>query len=308
MGARMIDNHALAATDANKAVAISVTVPVYNSAAVIETLCERAVRSLEKTGSPFEIIFVDDASADNSPELIEALAKRDHRIKAIVHSENLGQSAAIITGLRQAHGLIVITLDDDLQHRPEDFIRLLQCREAAGPGTIVIGVRANYRRPWWRETASWAVNALSNLFLKDPLPLNLTTFCCFSRDLARPLVGTSLAPGPWLSTLVATAKRTITVPVYIDSSLVRRSRHSAGTLWRLFKQRTHLFVLHRILVFTLASFFVALIMAVASIRFSGVAGTGMALLTWAACFTAFFGVVLGLISMIERRRRAAPLF
>lgn len=286
---------------------LSVTVPVYNSASALEILCARIIQSLEKTGRPFEVILVDDRSTDGSAELAAELAQRDSRIKVLIHSGNFGQSAAVLSGLRQARGAIVITLDDDLQHRPEDFPRLIQCLEAANQRTLILGVRANRSRPWWRESVAKLANLTSNLFLEKPLPLKLTTFCCFHRSLAEPLTATgSWRSGPWISTLVSAAERTLTVAVHIDPSLVCRSRHNVGTLWRLFRYRTRLFALRRILTFTVGALFMALAMAAASAQLEGFAGASMAILAGIALFAAILGGGLVFISIAERRRSRVP--
>ena len=282
---------------------LSLTVPVYNSGPTLAILCARIIRSLEKTGIPFEVIFVDDGSIDDSAERLGNLAQRDDRINVLKHSRNLGQSTAVLTGLRQARGSIIVTLDDDLQHRPEDVPRLLQCLEDTNQRTLVIGVRANRHRPWWRETVTKIVNLVSNLFLERPLPLKLTTFCCFHRSLAEPLIGTTQWwRGPWISTLVAAAERTVTVPVHIDPSLVRRSRHNVASLWKLFRQRTRLFVLRRVVIFTLAGLVMALGMAGASTQVRGFAGAGIAILAGLSFFAAVLGAALIFVSVAERHR------
>ena len=265
-------------------------------------LCERIIRSLEKTGKPFEVILVDDGSIDDSAERLGNLALRDIRINVLKHSRNLGQSTAVLTGLRQTRGSIIVTLDDDLQHRPEDVPRLLQCLEDTNPRTLVIAVRANQRRPWWRETVTRIANLISNLFLESPLPLKLTTFCCFHRSLAEPLIGTTPWRGPWISTLVAAAERTVTVPVHIDSSLVRESRYDGASLWKLFRQRTRLFVIRRVVIFTLAGLVMALGMAGASTKVAGFAGAGMTILAGLSLFAAIFGAALTYVSIAERHR------
>ena len=282
---------------------VSITVPVYNSAPTLAILCARIIRSLEKTGIPFEVIFVDDGSIDDSAERLSKLAQRDDRINVVKHSRNLGQSTAVLTGLRRARGSVIVTLDDDLQHRPEDIPRLLQCLEDSSRRTLVIGVRANQHRPWWRETVTKIVNLISNLFLERPLPLKLTTFCCFHRTLAEPLIGTPQCwRGPWISTLVAAAERTVTVPVPIDPSLVSRSRYNVASLWRLFRQRTRLFVLRRVVMFTLAGLFMAVGMATASTQVRGFVGAGLAILAGLSFLAAILGAALTFVSVAERHR------
>lgn len=282
---------------------VSVTVPVYNSGSTLAILCERIIRTLEAKSIEFEIILVDDGSSDDSAARLIDLAKRDNRLHVLKHPRNLGQPAAVLTGLRHARGSVIVTLDDDLQHRPEDVPLLLQCLEERPPGTLVIGVRANLDRPWWREMVTKIVNLVSNLFLEKPLPLDLTTFCCFRRSLAESLIDSSQCPrGPWIAALVAACERTVTVPVAIEPSLVRRSRYNIVSLWRLFRLRTRLFVLGRMVIFTLAGLFMALGMAAASTQVRGFAGAFLAILAGLSFLVAIAGAALTFVSVAERHR------
>jgi hypothetical protein len=121
--------------------------------------------------------------------------------------------------------------------------------------------------------------------------------------LAEPLIGTIPSRrGPWISTLVAAAERTVTVPVHIDPSLVRRSRYSSASLWKLFRQRTRLFVLRRIVIFTVAALVVALGMARVSAQAGGIVGAAIAIMAGLSLLAAIFGVALTFVSLAERHR------
>ncbi|OPL07528.1 MAG: hypothetical protein AVO33_05250 [delta proteobacterium ML8_F1] len=106
---------------------ISIVVPVYNSEKSLMELNERLIGVLE--GESYEIIFVDDASHDASREVIEALSRGNPQIRYIFFDRNYGQQAAIFAGLKKSRGERVITLDDDLQHLPEDIPMILEALE-----------------------------------------------------------------------------------------------------------------------------------------------------------------------------------
>ncbi len=80
---------------------------------------------MESLQKPYEIIFVDDASTDRSFELLANLVETDHRLKVVRLRRNFGQTAALSAGFDEAQGSVVISLDGDLQHYPEDIPALL---------------------------------------------------------------------------------------------------------------------------------------------------------------------------------------
>ena len=105
---------------------LSIVVPVYNGAASVPKLVE-ALTALPFDGQ-MEIVLVDDGSPDNSGDVCEKLAAASDRVpvRAVLHSRNFGEHNAVLTGLREARGDIVITMDDDLQNPPEEVLKLWQ--------------------------------------------------------------------------------------------------------------------------------------------------------------------------------------
>lgn len=98
---------------------LSIVIPVYNEERGIAGLVARLVPVLEATGAQFEVIFVDDGSADGTLSMLRAAHARDGRIKAISLSRNFGKEIAVAAGLRAASSEAVILMDGDLQHPPE---------------------------------------------------------------------------------------------------------------------------------------------------------------------------------------------
>lgn len=104
---------------------LSVVVPVFRSEQTLTPLYERLSAVLDKIAPAWEILFVEDCGGDGSWRVIEALARRDGRVRGIRMSRNYGQHNALLCGIRAATHEIVITLDDDLQNPPEEIPRLL---------------------------------------------------------------------------------------------------------------------------------------------------------------------------------------
>src|SRR5579864_6216152 len=104
---------------------LSIVIPVHNEERSILPLYDRLTAVLEALHRPYEILFVDDASTDRSFELLANLVETDPRLKVIRLRRNFGQTAALSAGFHEAKGKIIVAMDGDLQHAPEDIPLLL---------------------------------------------------------------------------------------------------------------------------------------------------------------------------------------
>jgi glycosyltransferase involved in cell wall biosynthesis len=104
---------------------LSLVIPVHNEERSILPLYDRLTVVLEALQQPYEILFVDDASTDRSIELLANLVETDARLKVIRLRRNFGQTAALSAGFHEAKGAVIIAMDGDLQHAPEDIPALL---------------------------------------------------------------------------------------------------------------------------------------------------------------------------------------
>jgi len=105
---------------------LSIVIPIHNEEPAILPLYDRLTRVLEALGKTYEILFIDDASTDRSFDLLANLCETDGRLKVIRLRRNFGQTAALAAGFDEAVGSIIISLDGDLQHEPEDIPLLLE--------------------------------------------------------------------------------------------------------------------------------------------------------------------------------------
>lgn len=96
---------------------LSVVAPVYNEELLLEVFHERVCTALAEI--PFELVLVDDGSADRTPELLAAIAARDARVKVVELSRNFGHQTALTAGLDHARGDAIVMMDADLQDPPE---------------------------------------------------------------------------------------------------------------------------------------------------------------------------------------------
>lgn len=104
---------------------LSVVIPIHNEEPSILPLYDRLTAVLEGLARPYEVIFVDDASTDRSFELLANLVETDPHLKVVRLRRNFGQTAALSAGFHEARGSIIISMDGDLQHAPEDIPALL---------------------------------------------------------------------------------------------------------------------------------------------------------------------------------------
>ena len=104
---------------------LSVVVPVYNAAASLAALVERLEPILRTHSARFELILVNDGSRDGSWPLVEQLVARHAWVRGIDMLRNYGQHNALLCGIRAARHEFVVTMDDDLQHPPEELPKLL---------------------------------------------------------------------------------------------------------------------------------------------------------------------------------------
>jgi undecaprenyl-phosphate 4-deoxy-4-formamido-L-arabinose transferase len=130
---------------------VSVVIPVYNSEPALKELVSELVQVLEGRGLPFEVLLIDDGSLDGSWREIAALAAGSSAVRGIRMMRNFGQHNAILCGVRSARFDIVVTMDDDLQHPPQEIPRMLEALKGAD---VVYGTPRGERHDVWRAVAS----------------------------------------------------------------------------------------------------------------------------------------------------------
>ncbi len=109
----------------NERIVISVVIPVYRAEDCLVELYRRIVEAFQDFSLPFEILMIEDSGGDNSWNIIQELSSQDFRIRGIKLSRNYGQHNALLCGIREARGETIVTLDDDLQHPPEEISKLI---------------------------------------------------------------------------------------------------------------------------------------------------------------------------------------
>lgn len=104
----------------------SIVVPCFNEQETVNAFYDAVIPVMEQTKDPFEVIFVNDGSRDNTENLLAELAKKDKRVKVINFARNFGQQAAILAGFSEAEGDAVVDIDVDLQDPVEAILPMIE--------------------------------------------------------------------------------------------------------------------------------------------------------------------------------------
>ncbi|MCK4993861.1 MAG: glycosyltransferase family 2 protein [Candidatus Omnitrophica bacterium] len=104
---------------------LSIVIPVFNEQGSLNALHKKLSSVLEKMDMSYEVIFIDDASTDQSSAILNEIKKQDGKVKIITLIRNYGQTQAISAGVDEALGEIIVTMDADLQNDPADIPRIL---------------------------------------------------------------------------------------------------------------------------------------------------------------------------------------
>ena len=149
---------------------ISVVVPVHNERDNIVSLLTEIATAL-RGKHDFEIIYVDDCSRDDSLEVLRAAKGQFPELRVLRHLSQSGQSTAIRTGAKGAHGTWIATLDGDGQNDPADIPKLIAMRDGSSPQIkLFAGWRVNRKDSGSKRWASKIANAIRSRMLRDHTP------------------------------------------------------------------------------------------------------------------------------------------
>src|SRR6516164_9539387 len=142
----------------------SVVVPLYNEEGNVAPLYVRLTQVMTGLEEPYELIFVDDGSKDRTPQTLTEVYESDSRVKIVSLRRNFGQTAALKAGFDAARGEIIISMDGDLQHDPEEIPAFIAKLEEGYD--IVSGWRAQRQDTWLTRRlpsriANWMMAKLS---------------------------------------------------------------------------------------------------------------------------------------------------
>jgi len=164
----------------------SVVVPLYNEAEAVRELYERLTRTMSRTGLSYELVLVDDGSTDETLQLLKGIADGDEKVVVIELRRNFGQTPALVAGFDFARGRIVVSMDGDLQHSPEEIPDFL---EKINDGYDVVSGWRKHRadnllmRKIPSRIANWLISKISGVDIHD----FGTTFKAYRREVLKDL-------------------------------------------------------------------------------------------------------------------------
>ncbi len=161
---------------------ISIVIPVYGSASILPALAERLELALIATGEgSFEVLLVHDCGPGDTWSVIESLAATRPWLRGIDLRRNAGQHNAVMAGLAAAAGRYIVTMDDDLQHDPNDIPKILEALHAGAD--LVYAVFPRRKHALWKRAGSRFNDMAAQWLLKKPRGLYLSPFRGFVRGL-----------------------------------------------------------------------------------------------------------------------------
>jgi glycosyltransferase involved in cell wall biosynthesis len=209
-------------------IALSFVIPLYNSAATIESL----VRDIEQLAIPggHEIVLVNDGSADATTSVCRGLVRSARvPITVVEHARNFGEHNAVLTGWRHARGAHVVNLDDDGQNPPVEAVRLWQ-HAVEHNLDVVFGHYEVKQHSLFRNAGSWLTNRMTDWALDKPHGFYLSSFRCVSGFVTKQVTDYR-GPYPYLDGLLLQITQRIgSISVRHDA---RRAGRSGYTLRRL---------------------------------------------------------------------------
>lgn len=206
---------------------LSVVVPVFGTAFAIAELARRTASVLDARRLAWELLFVDDASADGAEAELATLCAADARCAALGLARNVGQHRALLAGFACTRGRLVAALDGDLQDEPETLPSLL---DAAADHELVFAGRSGRHQSLARTVSSRLFKTL--LSLTGGMPRDAGLFLVTRGELAR-RIAASNDPDPFVSVALAfESARTTSVPAVRARRPEGRSAYRGLARWQ----------------------------------------------------------------------------
>lgn len=160
---------------------LSVVIPAYNSELSLPGLVSRLQPVLDSAAADYELILVDDASRDGTWQVIQDLARSNRWIRGVHLMRNYGQHNALLCGIRLARYELIVTMDDDLQHPPEEIPKLLDRLDPTAD--VVYGTPATEQHGLWRDLASQVTKFALQASMSAPIARKAGAFRLFRTAL-----------------------------------------------------------------------------------------------------------------------------
>ncbi len=234
---------------------VSVVVPVYNSIRSLAELVDRFEAVFADLGVAWELIFVDDHSPnpDTWPALV-ALSERP-AVRVVRLTRNFGKPGAMMAGFAEVRGTRVVTVDDDLQHRPEDLPALWEKRDH----DVVIGAFPRREHSAFKRAVSAIKARFDAIISGKPAHITITPYKLYQRHVVDGILAASRTPYPFVGAAMLYVTRDI---VMVDvTHEARKYGRSGFTVSKMLRSFLNLLINH--------SSFLLQVVAVVGVGFAG---------------------------------------
>ena len=207
---------------------LTVVIPVYNEQENLPALFARLTTVLDRIGKPYEILFTNDGSRDNSLALLRDFhQQRPKQVRVIDFNGNFGQHMAIMAAFERARGEVIVTLDADLQNPPEEIPKLLA--EIDNGHDVVGGYRKDRQDSWFRRRAS----RLLNVVRETTTHIRMRDQGCMLRAYRRNIVEHITASGETSTFIPALAMSYAANPIEVE--VEHAARAAGASKYNLYK-------------------------------------------------------------------------
>ena len=194
----------------------TIVVPCYSFNNCLTELVNR-IAMVMKTYEPYELLLINDKSPDvETWQTICGLADKYHCVRGVDMLYNVGQFKATLCGIEYAKGKYIITMDDDLQHPPEELPKLIEAMKLNKAMDCIMGRYLHKRHNLIRNAGSWMMKQIMNRFYKKPMDIVTTSFRIMSASFAKTLILYRTAHPQLGPLIISLTKRVMNVTIEHD--------------------------------------------------------------------------------------------
>jgi glycosyltransferase involved in cell wall biosynthesis len=207
---------------------VSVVVPCYNSASSLPELHERLKKTLSNLTEHYEIIYINDRSKDTTLEVLKQLAQNDESGRTCVIDlvYNVGQMRALYCGFEHADGDLVVTIDDDLQHPPEEIEKLYRYISEHRDIDVVFGKYEQKQHAFIRNLGTKFISYINGVVFNKPPHIQLSSFRIMRKEIVENILSHKTVSPVISAIILKTTTRIANVTVKHEPRKYGRSNYS----------------------------------------------------------------------------------
>ena len=211
----------------------SIIIPVYKSEECLEELLRQLADVFSPISKEYEIILVNDASPDNSWKVIEKLVNEYEQLSAITMMRNVGQARATLCGFSYATGEIVITMDDDLQHRPDQLPILIEKLESTPELDCVFGSYRKKKHAGYRNIGSKVIKWINAKAFGLPSNIEASSFRVMRLSLAKAILQNTTKNPSITALIYQNTHNVISIPIEHSDRFAGVSNYTLAKQFKL---------------------------------------------------------------------------